>query len=71
MQPILMALIGVVLTGLTTWMFRVDDRMYTMFRDSPSRAELAAMRTELTARLDRIEGLLMTLSGPRQTAARP
>ena len=70
MQPILMALIGVVLTGLVTWMFRVDDRMYASYKDSITRTELLGMRAELTARLDRIEGALLAIA-PRQTAARP
>ncbi|MBI1207517.1 MAG: hypothetical protein GC191_09555 [Azospirillum sp.] len=53
--PVLFVLLTAIVTGLTSWMFKVDDRLYALTREVPTRAEL-------NTRLDRIDQALASLA---------
>ncbi len=67
--PVLLVLLSAVVAGLSTWMARMDDRLFALTRDVPTRSEIQTLRGDLTARLDRIDSnVSMLLAGPRPSA---
>ena len=67
--PVLFVLLTAVTGGLSTWLLKVDDRLFAITRDVPTRQEIQTMRSDLTARLDRIDAnVAMLLTGPRLSA---
>ncbi len=56
--PMLLLLATAIIGGLTAWLFRIDDRLYGIIRDVPTRQEIQQLRNDLTSRLDRIDSSL-------------
>ena len=69
--PILVLLISAALGALTSWMVRVDERLYGVVRDVPTRAEIQVLRSELNGRLDRIDATLATALARPQSIPHP
>lgn len=67
--PVLFVLLTAVIGGLSTWLLKVDDRLFSITRDVPTRQEIQILRSDLTTRLDRIDAnVAMLLAGPRLSA---
>ena len=64
--PVMMLLLAAVVAGLSGWINKCDERLFQLTRDVPTRAEIQTLRSDLTARLDRIDSnVSMLLAGTR------
>lgn len=68
---VFLMLLTAALGALTTWMLKVDDRLFALTRDVPTRPEIQSLRADLTARLDRIDGNVATLLAAPRPVSRP
>lgn len=70
-MQVLLLIVTAAVGALTTWMFRVDDRLYGVIRDAPTRQEIQQLRADLTGRLDRIDVRLTEALEQRRPLSRP
>lgn len=58
----LMALMVVVMTAMTTWLFKLDDRQFDLQSNVVTKEELrfaiGSMKTDMDGRFDRLETLI-------------
>lgn len=67
--PILIAIMTGSIGAFSTWAFKIDERIFSISRDAPTRAEIQTLRTDLTSRLDRIDtNVSMLLAAPSATS---
>jgi len=70
--PILIAIMTGAIGAFSTWALKLDDRLYGLSREAPTRAEIQSLRTDLTSRLDRIDANVSALlAAPPPTTSRP
>ena len=69
--PMLLLLATASIGALTTWLFKVDDRLFSLSRDVPTRSEIQILRAELNSRLDRIDSTLATALARPQPIPHP
>lgn len=69
--PVLLVFLSAAVGALTTWGVRIEDRLYALIRDVPTRQEIQSLRTDLTGRLDRIEANLTTVLARPQLPLHP
>ena len=59
--PVLLVLMTAVTGALTTWALKLEDRIYDLSRNVPTRAEFSELRSKMASRFDRIEDQLQRL----------
>ena len=70
--PLLIAIMTGAIGAFSTWALKLDERVFSLSRDAPTRAEIQTLRTDLTSRLDRIDANVSALlAAPSVTASRP
>ena len=69
--PVMMLLLAAVVAGLSGWINKCDERLFALTRDVPTRAEIQTLRSDLTARLDRIDSNVSMLLAGTHGPSRP